>query len=160
MTSTLEYLQTVDALARKAGHGSIASWLLQHGRRFAVKQRWPRSVPLKRGKLKEAYRNAAMAVLHDPDRFIYCEGYANGYIPVQHAWVYDRYQSMGYDITWADVGDDYIGIPFSNEYVNERLIAQKEWGILADRIRGEPPKGGPDVWEHPAFRDVPRDLLN
>lgn len=122
--------QLLEVMAKMAGvRPSTAGWLLKHGRPFEVRHEWPRSVPLKRGRLKECFETCAKAAIHN-SRLIYCEGYGNGSIcPVSHAWILDSETGIAYDPTWKD-GEDYFGVPFDTDWLRHRLLSSGYYGIL------------------------------
>jgi hypothetical protein len=106
------------------GYGSLATFVLEHGREFT-----PQPLPTiyKRGQKRQCYRNAALLAIDEVD-LIYCEGFAMGVIPVNHAWCCDS-EGKVVDPTWPD-GGEYFGIPIKKEYLCERLQAQETYGIL------------------------------
>lgn len=79
-----------------------------------------------RGELRACFRNAAVQVLVNRERYVYCEGYALAMIPVLHAWVWDREAQAAYELTWRRPGDAYCGIPFDCAYAREKWASEHQ----------------------------------
>lgn len=104
-----------------------------------VKGHLPEGVEI--GTPKFCYQNAAELALANPGRFIYCEGYAMGVIPVAHAWCVDLRTGLVVDPTWAaigGVGEEYLGIPFLTEFLRLSLLNREVYGILENWEEGFP----------------------
>jgi hypothetical protein len=82
------------------------------------------------------YCHATTLMRRDPDRFVYCEGYADYVcdrpIPLCHAWVLDRANGdQVVDNTWPHpIEAVYLGIPFAPEFVRERMRASGYYGVF------------------------------
>jgi len=105
----------------------IEDFLLKEG--YHMGDRSPRSDKIRRGKMKECFRNAYLLALSRP-YMTYCEGYAvgNGLMPVMHAWCIDE-NGQVVDVTWKD-GKDYFGVPFKISYVSRIIRAKNSYGII------------------------------
>lgn len=72
---------------------------------------------------QECFDNSALLALSNPNRYVYCEGYAvaDGLgVCIHHAWVYDRVENMVVDPTWQKGRICvYYGIAFSTGYLIE-----------------------------------------
>ena len=107
------------------GHKSVAHFVLAHGQAFL-----PRPLPgrYQRGVPKSCFMNAAHLALAHPT-LTYCEGYAMGVLPVNHAWVCD-YLGRVIEVTWKNPGAEYFGIPIRTNYLLTRLRVQKTYGLV------------------------------
>ncbi len=88
--------------------------VLVHGRTFSEMS--PNGMKYKPGKPKHCYWNAYELAARTRGKLRYVEGYANGGIPMSHAWCIDEHDRV-IDPTWRpdngqyDDGDrDYFGI--------------------------------------------------
>lgn len=133
MNPTMDYLRAVDEIATRAKFKTPARLVLKHGQSFEVWHRWPKSLGLWRGPARECFRTCTWAALNNP-RFIYCEGVAQGVIPVDHAWVMDSVTGRAYDLTWKE-GVGYFGLAFDTDWLRRRIISSETYGILGD-LRG------------------------
>jgi hypothetical protein len=121
--------------------------------------------PSMRGQVKQCFRNACLAAMLYPERYIYCEGYAASIIPVHHSWVCDH-DGVAYEVTWDEPGASYWGIPFAEEYCHRYWGARgmKEDFVvtLIDRWKdGWPLVSGTDRVEeavHPLFKKEAYDV--
>lgn len=99
------------------------------------------------GEPKRCFDNVYRAVLRSDlkSSLVYCEGYAVGGSgePVDHAWLTDG-SGRAIDITWADRGVAYAGIPFRTIFVLERCATSR------------PDKGFIDDWlnQFPLLREL------
>lgn len=107
-------------------YDGIASFLIAEGIRFDT---GPETFSGKRMTMKECFRNASILAIGEPRKYVYCEGYALGVIPVHHAWVVDCDTGLVVDPTWKD-GAGYIGIPFRLQYLTKMLIKLGYYGII------------------------------
>ena len=85
------------------------------------------------GPSKQCFRNAGRLVLDEPKRYVYVEGFATiKDIPLTfaHAWVWDREEGRALEVTWAEPGTEYLGIPFDSEWFLAWLTAREIWGVL------------------------------
>lgn len=112
----------------------IPAFILKYGREFK-----PQPLPkeFKRGPIKMCYNNAANLTLwrpNEPEKYIYCEGYAAGIIPVPHAWVID-FDGNVIDNTWADPEhSQYFGVPFALRFARRNIL---KTGALIDNWRDD-----------------------
>ncbi len=125
--------------------------------------------PLPKGmrKLKDklCFMHATGLSVQDPDRFVYCEGFAiHGSIgfAVNHAWVLDRERDwVVVDNTWKKpITGIYLGIPFSYDFVGKCVLGgNRVYGIL-DRydlkypVLSEPP----ETWLHKDADSITKDF--
>jgi len=91
--------------------------LLQVGREFKPVLHNKRMMP------KACYSNAYRTVMKDPDRYVYVEGYGLHMLPCEHAWVWDRQDEKTIELTWPDLGSEYVGIPIRFDHVVPAVIA-------------------------------------
>jgi hypothetical protein len=106
--------QNLDALPADLHYLGPADLLLRHGG-------WFNPIPLPeigmRGRVKECFRNAALASARYGLRYI--EGFAMGIIPVHHAWCADD-EGNAIEVTWPEdiiPGAAYFGMEFDPEMV-------------------------------------------
>ena len=79
---------------------------------------------------QECFMNCFLAVMVEPQRYTYVEGYAvRSIIPVHHAWMWDKYEYRVIDVTW-DECDGYLGVPIQKNFLME---AMAEGGKVFDR---------------------------
>lgn len=112
---------------------------------------------LRHGLAKQCFFNAAEIVKKQPDRYAYCEGFANpgSIIPVHHAWVMDLRDGIAIEVTWDDdlfsgTGPRYIGVPVSTQFALEAV--ERSGAVLTDSEGGFPVLRGAvprDRWLHP-----------
>lgn len=155
----VDMLKTMRNLHRIHGYLSMSDFLLQHGRNFE-----PAPLPddVKKGRAKECYCNAANIVIDEPERFIYCEGYAVGVIPVMHAFCIDV-EGRVVDPTWygksergrtPTLGTEYFGIAIKKDYLVKTLIKNERYGVI-DQWQAEWPimRDDPKLWKHPIMEE-------
>lgn len=131
MNKTVEHIQNLAQLQKSVNMNiyGIYQFVLDHGIKFNVTDA---SFP-KLGKPKECFFNAAKLVL-DSFKYTYCEGFAFGQVlPVVHAWCIDVNGNV-IDPTWSK-GSDYIGVPFTNQYLIQRLAKTGYYGSLIDNFQ-------------------------
>lgn len=113
---------------------------------------WPlgrRPSYFRMGQIRQCYMNAARRALKWPDRYIYCEGYARGIIPVLHAWLVCP-EGRVLDPTWPDYGLEYFGVAIKHSYLLARLEEQETFGLI-DQPEHKWPllRDDPKQWRHP-----------
>lgn len=94
---------------------------------------------VKRGTMKECYRNAYLASLHNKT-LVYVEGYAipaNVPLPLAHAWCVDM-EGHIHEVTWPEKGLDYFGVPFDFKYLTKAILKRKMYGIIDNWEYGFP----------------------
>ena len=130
MQTTKDYLKFVQkARENQKPEGwkytSIEDFILKNGRQMGIKME---SLPtgIKRGKPKQCFKNAYLLAL--AEGFTYCEGYANGVIPLMHAWCLDKNKKV-IDPTWKD-GKDYFGVEIPIEVADRIMAKSGHYGIL------------------------------
>ena len=76
------------------------------------------------------YKNAYQLVASNPDKYVYCEGFAMspGLIPLEHAWVVDRH-GHAIDPTW-DKGADYFGVAFDFFWLMDFCSDTGYYGVM------------------------------
>lgn len=98
---------------------SIEDIVLKHG--VVMQRDIEGEKKVKRGTPKECFGNAGYLVAKNPERYIYCEGYAISDklpIAIHHGWVFDTHTGMAIDPTWnLEREVCYIGIPFATKFV-------------------------------------------
>lgn len=122
------------------------------------------------GDTKACFPNAMRAVLSDPSRLVYCEGFAiSGTVrlPVHHAWVMEIGSGplAAVEVTWPQdwrkPDDDflYLGVPFDPEFALRSL--KSEGCVFWDHRAGYPMMAQDvplDSWWHPAVPMPPTFL--
>jgi hypothetical protein len=113
---------------------SLHAVVLKHGvGRYCQRNRWP---GVRRGQMKDCFRNAALLTLKDPSRWVYCEGYAVrpelGFAVGEHAFCLDRDNDWEIvDPTWRNTKDGaYLGIPFRTDFLRNQLMTTERYGLL------------------------------
>jgi hypothetical protein len=85
------------------------------------------------GSKKECIKNCYDLMVLCPQKYIYCEGYARGDLPVQHAWLIDE-AGFVVDPTWEEPtpseSREYYGIPFCIDYIHKVKARTGCHGIL------------------------------
>ncbi|MDJ0581681.1 hypothetical protein [Crocosphaera sp.] len=79
------------------------------------------------GQPKNCYGNCQTLAFLEPE-LTYCEGFAlsNGIdFPVSHAWLLDQSGTV-IEVTWQEPGSAYIGIAFSNTFIQSVLKEREE----------------------------------
>lgn len=114
--------------------GGYHGFVYHHALEFEWK---PLPDDVKPGDAQQCFRNAFELTKDQPERFIYCEGFAAGIIPVMHAWCIDRETQTVVDVTWSgghheEQGRDYFGIPFNWRYAVEATLNREYYGIIDD----------------------------
>lgn len=104
------------------GYYNMEEFVYRNGRLFKIK---PHNI--KRGPMKECYRNAALLSIQDP-KYYYVEGYAMGIIPAMHAWCIDKDKNV-IDPTWPD-GREYFGVVFKESYLFKHMEKYKRYGLI------------------------------
>lgn len=116
-------------------------FVLKNGRYF--NKYMPRPKWVKKGIIKECFRNCFNVAGVHRDRVIYCEGYAVGsMIPVHHAWLV-THDGTVIDPTWHDRGisnekTQYFGIAFDWQFVLETAMRTKYYGVIDNWHEGFP----------------------
>lgn len=88
-----------------------------------------------RGEPRACFYNATRLTARDPQRWVYCEGYAIAHdlqiIVGEHAWVLDRKRNdVVVELTWELRGElVYLGIPFAPEYLFAN-VTRTRYGLL------------------------------
>ena len=103
-------------------------------------------------KEKECFSNAFYCVTKFPhDRYQYCEGWAAGILPTEHAWVLDTEDGKIFDPTWPndDRHNEYYGIVFPTSFVMSHIIKTGYYGLIAnDWMNGnEMARVGSSLWK-------------
>ena len=145
LAAEVEILSRMNAPSHLGGYRSLGDFILKSGRSFA-----PSSLPseVKRGRMKECYKNCASAVLFDHAPFTYCEGYAVGVIPVMHAWLCDV-DGNAIDPTWKD-GVEYFGVAINATYLRRTIMKNKVYGVIDNWQKQWPIlTDDPKLWRHP-----------
>lgn len=85
---------------------------------------------------KQCFKNATDLCLQH--NLIYCEGYAtckNIPFPIEHAWCIDINKKV-IDNTWEnEVGNIYLGIPFSTTFLTKIILKNGVYGIFDSPVR-------------------------
>lgn len=108
--------------------------LADHGRVFTATAR-PHTVD----RMGECFRNALLLVATDPQRYTYCEGYAQpeGLIPLAHAWVITSDGTV-IDPTWRfNSNTQYFGVPLMYDWVMDFATSTRYYGVFPNLSRYE-----------------------
>lgn len=134
------------SIRNRTKYFSISDFVVQNGARMEYA---PLPNEITRGPMKECYRNATAQCTHR-ERWIYCEGYACGIIPVMHAWCYDTQTGKVVDTTWRDNCHEYFGIVFKRTYVWRMMRLTGTYGVI-DQWQHKWPvlSDPPEQWRHP-----------
>jgi hypothetical protein len=89
---------------------------------------------VRKGVIKQCFKNCFDEVLRYPDKLTYCEGYATGVIPVHHAWCLTKDGEV-IDPTWdgRDIGNkniEYFGVPFKRSYILKVALETGYYGAI------------------------------
>jgi hypothetical protein len=133
----------------------LEDFVLRHGRRWQLRD-LPKGVEA--GRIRECFKNASDLALND-DAYVYCEGYATGYIlPVQHAWCLDRNGAV-VDTTWVERSPDsgepeYIGVAVRTDYLREQVLKAATYEGVIDLPNWRYPILTTPLrrWRHPITR--------
>lgn len=126
------YLQQVATLRarnpRPEGYvySSVEAFVLQHGEPFGPSTWYAGAPSARQG---QCYRNAFQLAQLDPDRYTYVEGWAQGIIPVMHAWVVDEDDQV-LEPTWRDGGTAYFGVRFDFDLLCKTALSRRFYGML------------------------------
>ena len=129
-------------------YSCIEDFILKNGRSFKP---MPLPKKVKRGKMKQCFKNAADLALDSSltpghIELVYVEGYALNIIPVHHAWCVDREGNV-YDNTWPDGGKEYYGVMFTTSFLADRLLKSKTYGLIDQWELDWPLLRGMKGWE-------------
>ena len=144
--AVMDYLTQVNGFA--GGHGALKGLkiisgegaVLRYGRSFK-----PQALPkgYKMQESKQCFMNAFKLAQTHPD-LTYVEGFATpdfAPIPMQHAWCVDDDGNV-FDNTWKTPGSAYVGIPMTDDFVNERVLKTGVYGVLDHNFYREYAKDG------------------
>lgn len=114
-----------------AGPGEAASLCMTHG---VLRASSPLPMGLKRGISKQCIKNAGTLALTHPEKFTYCEGWAqmpaHRGLTTYHAWCLDRGGNV-VDPTWVHKkGHEYLGIPIKTSALRQQILATQHWGLF------------------------------
>jgi hypothetical protein len=85
------------------------------------------------GEKKQCYANSFRMVAGEcSDRLVYCEGFANSIIPIEHAWVYDRSAEAVIETTWDKPANCYFGVGFDRVWLTAHILKKRTFGVLFD----------------------------
>lgn len=133
-------------VSRQNGYVNFMDFVLQHGSHFNLLN----SRAEKHGPMKECFSNSqALALFKGRGQYIYCEGYAISLIPVLHAWVVRREDGALIETTWPEVGREYFGIMFDEDYLTDRVLATESYHSLIDDWHNDWPllSAEPNAWK-------------
>lgn len=100
-------------------------------------RRWPAELPRDgyRGPMRQCYANTFEYVQLHPE-YVYCEGFAVSKkvpIPVHHAWAVSP-DGRAEELTWAEAGADYWGVPLKWDFVLAEANRTRTFGLLGEMI--------------------------
>jgi hypothetical protein len=156
--------QMLDLQLKCGATDTTRGLVLKHGLGWRCRRnRWP---GIRRGPLKQCFKNASAMAVFD-ERWIYCEGFAIRYaldIALgEHAWVLDAANNCEVvDPTWRDTKDGlYLGIPFSQTYLQNHLMDRGYYGVLVTHDWSVPAlfRQPVEEWLHPDAATIPRDFV-
>ena len=88
---------------------------------------------VERGVVKECYSNCWNHLASNPGcGLAYCEGYANGIIPIMHAWLLAPDGTTVIDPTWPEPGTEYFGVAFRWDFAFETVMGKETYGVIDD----------------------------
>lgn len=124
-------------LAPKTPYACVEDFVLRHGRAWTSKPYnhadW---APMKRGQLKQCFKNAFLMASRFPDRLRYCEGIGYHIIPMVHAWCVDAAGNV-VDPTWRNPETRlYFGCVFRLDYVERRVMQTGTYCSMLDDYQG------------------------
>ena len=153
MSDVEKYLRMVAEMQKHCSkrHG-IESFVLEHGQEMPFVTERPPDV--RKGRMQRCFMNAARLAIGQPERFTYCEGFADaGTIPMYHAWVLDEL-GRAVETTWPDLADSYYGVAFNHGFHITQMLRCEMYCLIyqpADKfrlLRGEFP---PSEFLHPKW---------
>ena len=105
-------------------------FVLREGRSMPWREK-PASVEY--GRQKECFKNALHLAI--ATGWTYCEGYAIGHFPVEHAWVIDG-DGFVIDNTWRpdNYGEnpEYYGVEMDEDFVSRAVLEKGTYGLICD----------------------------
>ena len=133
MSQIRDYLKTTNEGLRLLGLKKPEGWLypncyefiLKHGIDFKTPEPFPHLM-----EQKQCFRNSIMLVAINEERYVYCEGMCLVVIPIQHAWVWDRWENAVVDPTLPEPAIEYCGIPFRTPYAKRRVVQNQKYGLI------------------------------
>jgi hypothetical protein len=148
--TTENFLRKCTALIKQCGHSqingyySMEDFVLQNGKQWPIG-----TAKLKLGPAGSCFQTAANYALRWPARYIYCEGFARGIIPFNHAWLLDTGGRV-IETVWRDGGVDYFGIAVRYDYLSKALQRQKFYGLIDQpHLKWPMLRDDPKAWRHP-----------
>lgn len=100
-----------------------------------------------RGPLRQCYANTFEFVQLHPE-YVYCEGFAVSSkvpFPVHHAWAVSP-DGRAEELTWAEAGVDYWGVPLKWDFVFSQVQRTRTYGLLGEMIPESIAQGEPDSY--------------
>ena len=111
-----------------------------------------------KGEPNRCFNNASNLVLHNPDRYIYCEGFASvSFIPIHHAWVCNH-QGEVLELTTETPAETYVGIAVRFGYLMQRMYRTNYNALFTGLpdFDAEVIKDPVSKWKHPVMRKLTR----
>lgn len=108
----------------------LFSLLLKLGKHFECAD-YTRPLEMEQQAQNQCFSNCAGFVFYG-EGYVYCEGYAvipSVGFPVHHAWLLNA-EGKVIDPTWDDLGSEYFGIAFKEEYVRKAAIRSGMYSVL------------------------------
>lgn len=106
-------------------YSCVEELVMREGRTFTR-----RAANVEQGERHQCFKNALHLAVSSNGELFYCEGWAAGVIPVEHAWCVDRHGFV-HDPTWdARDGDVYLGVILEAEEALATVLKQGYYGVL------------------------------
>jgi len=150
--SQLEHFNSFQHVSK---YRSVGHFVLENGRYWSPEKK-PKE--LSWGEPKNCFGNCTLLSMAEPEKYIYCEGYAVGeFFPMLHAWCVTPHGTV-IDITWKNAGCEYFGMAIRDDYLTESIRNQNHYGLV-DNWRKHWPMihASPKLWRH-AINDLAQNV--
>lgn len=137
VTTIQDYLTSMsDLISRHNGsmYKSLEQFMDEQGHRFtAPAHPLDHYENVQAGEMGMCYSNCMEYVIENPDtELLYCEGFAMGIIPMQHAWLSTANGEV-IDPTWGQgYSKDYHGVAFDRQWAIRLLCDKGSYGLIDD----------------------------
>jgi len=133
MSQIRDFLKTTNEGLQLMGMKKPEGWqyqncydfILQHGIDFQTPEPFPHLM-----EPKQCFFNSITLVSINEERYVYCEGMCLVIIPIQHAWVWDRWENTVVDPTLSEPAAEYCGVPFRMSYAKRRMVNNRRYALI------------------------------